>query len=131
MKKTIKISAAVAGMLFFNALIINTVSAQTTQKAGEDQKLIPASVMKVAQKSCANCHIVPGSKIALSVINLSAWDKYSPEKQAAKAQAMCNIVTKEKMPPKKFKSNNPDAVPNKDDLKILCDWAASLQVVKK
>jgi hypothetical protein len=70
-------------------------------------------------------------KFALSFLNLSAWDKYTPEKQASKAKAMCKKVTKNKMPPKSYRKNNPDAVLAEEDIKTICNWSASLQVNKK
>jgi hypothetical protein len=82
--------------------------------------------MKVLDKSCAACHKDPGMKFAQGPFNISTFVNYSPEKQAAKAKAVCNMATKGKMPPKKYQANNPGLVPTKDDIKILCDWAASL-----
>lgn len=130
MKKIIMIAAAITGFLFLTAMVIAPVSKQSSQNAGKEQKPIPANVMKIAGKSCAGCHMEPGMKMALGVLNLSAWDTYDAEKQVAKAQAMCKFVTKGKMPPKRFKEGNPNAVPTKDDKKAICDWAASLKVSK-
>jgi hypothetical protein len=131
MKKIIMITVAVASVLFMTALIVNPVSAQTAKKSVGDNKPIPSAVMKIAEKSCVNCHTEPGNGMALMHVNLSNWDKYSPEKQADKAKAMCNMVTKDKMPPKKFRSTHPDGIPSKDEIKTICDWAESLQVPKK
>ncbi|MCX6334134.1 MAG: heme-binding domain-containing protein [Bacteroidia bacterium] len=130
MKKFIMICTAIAAVILLTGLNISTVSAQSVQKAGKDQNVIPANVMQIAQKSCAACHIEPGMKMALSVLNLTAWGKYAPEKQAAKANSMCKIVTKNKMPPKSYQTNNPKAVPTTDDVKAICDWAASLKIAK-
>ena len=131
MKKLFKIYVAVASVLFITALIINPVSAQSAQKGGEKSKAIPDSVMKIAEKSCVSCHAEPGNGMALSHVNLSKWDKYSPEKQAAKAKDMCNMVSKGKMPKKSFTDKHPEGIPTKDDIKTLCAWAESLQVTKK
>ena len=130
MKKIITIATAITGVLLLTAMVIAPVSKQSSQNAGKDQKPIPANVMKIAENSCAGCHMEPGMKMAMGVLNLSAWDKYAAEKQAAKAKAMCKFVTKGKMPPKRFKEGNPNAVPTKDDIKVICDWAASLKVSK-
>jgi len=131
MKKLIRIVLAVASILFITALIINPVSAQSAQKGGQKEKSIPDGVMKIAEKSCVNCHTEPGNFMALSHVNLTIWDKYSPEKQADKAKAMCNMVSKEKMPPKKFRENHPDGVPTREEIKTICAWAESIQVAKK
>lgn len=130
MKKIILLTLAVTIVLFIIALIVNPVSAQTAQKIIGDKKPIPEGIMKVAERSCVNCHTEPGNKMALSHVNLSNWDKYTPEKQAAKAKAMCNMVSKGKMPPKKFRAEHPDGVPTADETKALCDWAESLQIKK-
>jgi hypothetical protein len=53
------------------------------------------------------------------------------EKQADKAADMCKMVSKDKMPPKSFREKNPGAAPSKDEAKIICDWATSIQIVKK
>jgi mono/diheme cytochrome c family protein len=129
MKKLIKISAILSAALFLAAITVTPVSAQANQKPA-DQKVITADVMKVFDKSCAACHKDPGMKFAQGPFNISTFENYSPEKQAAKAKTVCDWATKGKMPPKKYQTNNPDKVPTKDDIKILCDWAASLQTNK-
>ena len=118
-------------VLFFTAILANPVSAQATKTTGDVQKPIPADVMKFLGKSCMACHSDQGSKMAMSVLNITGWDKYAPKKQAAKAKLMCKMVTKVKMPPKGFREGNPEAVPTQEDIRMLCDWAKSLQVVKK
>lgn len=128
MNKLISIAVAVISVLFITALIINPLSAQ---KGGSGGKPIPAGVMKIAEKACVSCHTEPGNGMALAHLTLSNWDKYSPEKQAAKANAMCNMVSKDKMPPKRFKANHPNNVPTNEEIKTLCDWSQSLQITKK
>jgi hypothetical protein len=87
--------------------------------------------MKIAEKSCVKCHAAPAKGMAISMLNLTNWDKLTPEKQASKAKAMCNMVTNDKMPPKKFKESNPNGVPSKEEIATICDWAKSIEVVKK
>ncbi len=127
MKKIIKISIAMTCIVFFVAYVAIPAKAQTTPVA----KPIPADVVKVAEKSCKKCHMEPGNAMALSHVNLTNWDKYSPEKQAVKSEKMCSMVTKGKMPPKKFRRDNPDKVPTAADIKVICDWATSLQPMMK
>jgi Haem-binding domain len=131
MKKIARISVAFAAVLFCTALFANAVSAQAAKNTGEVQKPIPADVTKFLEKSCMGCHAEGGEKMAMSMVNISNWEKYSPEKQAEKAKKMCKMATKGKMPPKGFRTSNPDAVPTQADIKLLCDWAQSLQVAKK
>lgn len=127
MKKFTLITVTLAGVISFTALLNNPVSAQTIQKA----RPIPDEVLMIAKKSCINCHAEPGKKMALSHVNLSKWDTYTVEKQAAKSADMCNMISKGKMPPKGFKKKNPGFVLTKDEIKTICDWSASLQVNKK
>ena len=131
MKKSLRISVVVASILFVTALIINPLTIQSAPKSGSGSKPISDVVMKIADKSCVKCHTEGGNGMALMHLNLSNWDKYSPDKQAAKAKAMCNMVSKEKMPPKKFRESHPDGVPTKAEIKTICDWAESIQVTKK
>lgn len=131
MKKIVIIAAALAGIISLSAFLISPVSVQSIQNAGKEQKTIPANVMKIVENSCAGCHSESGMKMARLFLNLSEWDKYNSDKQASKANKMCKLVTKNKMPPKKFRANNPDTVPTKDDIKVICDWAASLKAEKK
>ena len=128
MKKLFSIAAIVAAFLFIAVLIIKPVIAQ---KGDGGNKPIPEDVMKIAKKSCVNCHSEPGKNMALAFVNLTKWSEYSPKKQAAKADAMCDMVTKEKMPPKNFKDSHPEGIPSKVEIKTICDWAQSLKVTKK
>ena len=128
MKKPISIAFIVTCCLVMTALIMNPV---TAQKTGGGGKPIPDSIMKIAEKSCVRCHTEPGDFMAISHLNLSNWGKYSPEKQASKAKDMCNMVMKDKMPPKNFRNNHPDGVPSSAETKTICGWAQALQVPKK
>jgi len=130
MKKLLKISIAAIGIFMITALIIIPMTAQSAKQNGGG-KAIPESVMKIANKSCVKCHTEGGNGMALMHLNLSNWDKYSPEKQASKAKDMCKMVTKDKMPPKNFRESHPDGVPSEAEIKTICDWAASIQVSKK
>jgi cytochrome c553 len=127
MRKILKMTAALASVLFFAAMSGVPVSAQSTLKTDGNKKSIPSQVMTIAQKSCAKCHIDGG----MGGLKLTEWDSYTPGKQAAKAKAMCDKVSGKIMPPKRFIENNPGAAPTDDDIKILCAWSASLQPARK
>jgi cytochrome c5 len=131
MKKIVKVSVAVLCFLFLTAGIANNVRAQSEQKDSIQSMPIPPDVMKIIEKSCTNCHSEPGKKLALTHVNLSKWDQYSLAKQAGKAQAMCKEVTNGKMPPKSYKEDHPEAFPNAEEIKIICDWAQSIQIPEK
>ena len=131
MKKAISITFAVLGIVFLTSMIMNHSSAQSSQKDGIVSKPISPAVMKIAERSCVKCHTEGGNGMALMHLNLSNWDKFSLEKQADKAKDMCKMVSKNKMPPKSFREKNPGAARSKDEVKIICDWATSIQIVKK
>jgi hypothetical protein len=138
MKKSTIVGAAIAvaftlaGNLFIGMVILNPLSVQSSPKTGTVGKPIPVDVMKIAEKSCVFCHTEPGGNpMATEHLNLSKWDKYSAEKQASKAQAMSNMISKDKMPPKKFRETHPDGVLSDSEIKTINAWAQSIQVPKK
>ena len=131
MKKTISVSVAIVCAIFISSLIINQLNAQTVKKDNASGKPVPADVMKIFTKSCSACHSEPGGSMAMSRLNFTNWDKYSPEKQADKAKAICDQVTKGKMPQKSFISKHPDAVVSAEGLNAICSWSQSIQIPKK
>jgi hypothetical protein len=131
MKKAIIITFAVLGIVFLTPMIINHLSAQSSHKNGIVSKPISPDVMKIAERSCVKCHTEGGNGMALMHLNLSNWDKFSMEKQADQAKDMCGMVSKEKMPPKSFRDKNPGAAPTREEMKIICDWSTSIQIIKK
>jgi cytochrome c553 len=127
MKKITKITAALTSVLFFAAMTGMPLSAQAVQNAENGKKPLPPEVLKVAQKSCAKCHI-DGS---MGGLKFTEWDSYTAQKQTAKSKAICDAVSGKIMPPKRFLGNNPGAALTEADIKTLCDWSASLQPAKK
>jgi hypothetical protein len=129
MKKTLKVLFAVLCFISLPAVSLSQGTAKPDQN--EKGNVIPPEVMKIAEKACTNCHSESGNIMAQTHLNLSKWDQYSPDKQSEKAKAMCKKVTENEMPPKRFIKNHPDAVPTSDEIKIICDWAQSMQGEKK
>jgi hypothetical protein len=120
------------GMAFVSLLALmliytNHVSAQS---AGTDKTLsksIPDGVTKIFESSCVKCHFDAGNNKAMAHFNLTKWDKFSPGKQAKKSNAVVNMVTKEKMPPEKYRLKHPESIPGNAEIKTLKEWADSLQ----
>jgi hypothetical protein len=131
MKSILNFSVEFTGLLFFLFITVNQVSAQSSQMGNEKGKPIPQNVLKTVEKSCMNCHSENGNFMAESKINLSKWKEYSTEKQAVKAQAMCQKISKGEMPPKKYRKKHPENIPTSDDIKIICEWSQSLQALQK
>ena len=131
MQKAIGISFTVLGIVFHTSMIMNHSSAGASRKKGTASLPISSSVMKIVERSCVKCHREGGNGIAMMHLNLSNWDKLSPEKQADRAKDMYKMVSNGKMPPKGFRENNPGAAPTKDEATIICGWATPIQIVKK
>jgi hypothetical protein len=85
------------------------------------------SVLKFVQKACMDCHSDDGSSTARSKLNFSKWSTYDAEKQVKKANAICREITKNAMPPKKWRANNPDKVPTQAEIDMVCNWVKTIQ----
>ncbi len=85
---------------------------------------LPDSVMKIVKWSCFNCHSSEsGNLLAKCLLNFSRWDKFSPAKAERKKHAICYMVSKGKMPKKRFVKNNPYKALDKKDIDMLCNWS--------
>jgi hypothetical protein len=76
--------------------------------------------------SCLACHGAGGKGMALSHVKMSEWSSYSPEKQASKAEDMCKMVTKGKMPTKGYLNDHPEAKLSPEQIATICNWSESL-----
>jgi len=56
MKKITKMTAVVTSVLFFTAMTVIPVSAQSSQKASGNKKPLPSDVMNIAQNLCKMSH---------------------------------------------------------------------------
>lgn len=114
MKKMI-FSIAVAGLLLFvfQSFVFNQ----------EESKAFPADVSEILKASCYDCHSHDGSskkgKIAL---NFDKWDDYKDSKKISKLDAICEVISKDEMPPEKHLKNNPDKALTDDQKVVLCKW---------
>jgi len=118
--------------LFVIAVVVTMVAMPSVKTAsgiyisGDESQPLADSVMKIVKVSCMDCHADGGNGMANAHVNFSKWVSYKPEKQAAKANDICKMITKGAMPPKKYRANNPDAVPTQAQLTMICNWAKSL-----
>jgi len=118
--------------LFAVVSVVAMVMMPTAKKApsiyisGEDGQPLADSIMKIVKVTCMDCHADGGNGMASAHINFSKWSTYKPEKQAAKAKDICKVISKGSMPPKKFRENNPTAVPTPAQVTTLCNWANAL-----
>jgi hypothetical protein len=121
------------GLLLFSFILLFLMIAPYAI-AQQDTKLsppIPDELNKIFMRSCIPCHATNGKAIALNFINFDAWTKYTPEKQAKKANMILYVLNKEKMPPKAARENRPDIIPTKEQIAAVKKWADALNPEKK
>jgi len=129
MKKFFAIAVSFCMIAFIVIMIAMPSRAVSPLKSSPSMtSSIPDSVSKILEKSCFPCHSDPGKSMAMSKLNFDKWESYTPEKKADKAKAMCKKVTKGSMPPKSFRSNNPEKVPTEAEVQVICNWAASFPI---
>jgi hypothetical protein len=118
--------------LFVVAVVVTMVAMPSARTAssiyisGDENQQLADSIMKIVKVSCMDCHADGGNGMACAHVNFSKWSSYPADKQAAKANDICKMVTKGAMPPKKYRSNNPDAVPTQAQVNTICNWAKAL-----
>lgn len=113
--------------------VITEISLVNANSQNADEKLvsnvIPGDILKIFQGSCVYCHATGGKKMAMSKVNFSEWDSYTPEKQSAKAANIVKMLKKGAMPPKSYRQSHPESIPTQDQIDNIVKWSESL--VKK
>ncbi|MEI7662554.1 MAG: hypothetical protein WCK34_10160 [Bacteroidota bacterium] len=129
MRKITLISCIGLGLFIAVMLVSNppTASGSKNAQPAVTGTSLPDSVLKFVQKTCMDCHSADGNFLAKGKVNFSVWDNYDQAKKADKAGAICKELTKGGMPTGKWRKNNPDKVPTKADIDMMCRWAVSLQ----
>jgi hypothetical protein len=89
---------------------------------------IPEIINKIFRVSCMKCHDNNGKIIARTKLNFSMWAEYSSAKEAEKASGICSELAKESMPPKSSRKSNPELIPTKEQIELICKWAESLKL---
>lgn len=115
-----------AGAIFLSVCISSPVKSQDTPKECEKSKAIPADVTAILEKSCTGCHSDDGGTLAKSHFNFTKWNEYSTEERTSIGQDMAKIVSKGKMPPKKFLKNYPELKLTAAETKTISNWAGQL-----
>jgi mono/diheme cytochrome c family protein len=114
------------GAILLSVCIANPMKAQDTQKEGEKPKAVPADVTAILEKSCTGCHSNDGGAMAKMHFNFTKWSEYSAEERTSIGQDIVKIVSKGKMPPKKFLKNYPDLKLTAAEKKTISNWAGQL-----
>ncbi|MCK9422854.1 MAG: heme-binding domain-containing protein [Bacteroidales bacterium] len=129
MKKYTVLSLLATGIFiaFFLIFNINDAAGSGKPVAANPAGSMPDSVFNFVKKTCMDCHADGGNAMAKGHVNFSKWDTYSAEKQMAKAQDICKVLTKGVMPKKGWLKENPDLAPKPADVEMVCKWAESLK----
>lgn len=115
------------GILFLNtSSSLHSNSNKGNMPLTDNKDSLPAEIRDLVESSCINCHSTGGRALALTKLNFSSWNEYDTEKQARKAEDMCDILTKGKMPPKSYLKKHPDQTPTAEQIEAVCKWAETL-----
>lgn len=117
MKKGILILLGLAIILFiFQSFITKSGS------AGE----IPEEVKALLESSCYDCHTTHSQKRSARIIfNLDKWEDYRVTKRIGFLEKINEVVTEEKMPPKKYLKKHPEKKLTEAQMKLITDWTQS------
>ncbi len=129
MKKLVLITLTSVSVLFAVMVVFNLQAANGSKesKPTVSGTALPDSIHKFVQRACMDCHSDDGNFMAKGKVNFSGWDKYDASKQMDKAKEICKEVSKNSMPPGKWRKNNPDKLPTPAEVEMICKWANSLQ----
>ncbi len=116
-----------ASAILLIVCIASPMKAQGVQKEAEKSKAVPADVTAILEKSCIGCHSEDGNTLAKSHFNFTKWNEYSAEERTSIGQDIEKMLTKDKMPPKKFLKNYPEKKLSGAEKKAVRDWASQLQ----
>jgi len=114
--------------IFILLMFVTMISLEGSQGSltkRDEAATIPDNVYKILQNSCFECHTIGGRKKALSVLNFSEWDNYSPEKKAEKASDIVKIIRKGNMPPQLYRQSHPERVPTSEQRESIIKWGES------
>jgi len=97
--------------------------------SGQDKKdqaaSVPDDVLKIFRASCMKCHNNDGRIMARTKLNFSIWNEYDTDTVAKKASKICEEITEGKMPPKSARESNPELIPTKEQVELICKWSGS------
>jgi mono/diheme cytochrome c family protein len=116
-------------LLWQMVIIVMLASIRITsgQAVKEQTSQIPENIDKIFQASCFTCHGSNGKLLPMTKLNFSKWAEYGAAKEAEKASKICSMLTKELMPPKSIRKSNPELIPTKEQIALICKWAESLK----
>ncbi|MCK9219789.1 MAG: heme-binding domain-containing protein [Bacteroidales bacterium] len=126
MRKSIILVSTVF-IAFFLLINVNTILASGQKTTNTTSAALPDNMMKFVQRACMDCHSDKGSALARGKVNFSKWGDLTIQKQSDKANTIFKVLSKESMPPKSWKKNNPDLIPTKAEVEMVGKWVNSLK----
>ena len=108
--------------------ILSGIKIASGQDVKDQAAPIPDEIIKILKPSCINCHDNNGKILARIKLNFSTWADYSSLDGAKKASVICSELVKESMPPKSSRKSNPELIPSKEQIEIICRWAETLKI---
>ena len=125
MKKFFRFNGLPWQMIIIVLLASTRITSGQTVK--EPTSPIPEDINKIFQASCYSCHSINGKLLPMTKLNFSKWAEYGSAKEAEKANKICSVLTEELMPPKSTRKSNPELIPTKEQIALICKWAESLK----
>lgn len=125
MKKSIRFKGLVC--LFVFSLLAVNLQITYGQAQGDKASPIPENIDKIFQASCWQCHGANGKVLPRTKLDFSKWADYGATKEAEKASKICSVLTEEIMPPRSVRKSNPELIPTKEQVELICKWAESLK----
>ena len=111
--------------LFFIVSFLGMTFAANAQDTTRVSPPLPDDINKIVSASCMPCHSAKGGMMSRSKLNFTEWTNYSAEKQKEKASDIYKELSKDKMPPKNARENNPAIIPTKEQVDIIKKWVDS------
>jgi mono/diheme cytochrome c family protein len=108
-------------------VMLGSVQITSGQTVKEQTSPIPDDINKIFQTSCFACHGSNGRMLPMAKLNFSKWAEYGAEKEAEKASKICSVLTEGLMPPKSVRKSNPELIPTKEQIALICKWAETLK----
>jgi hypothetical protein len=103
----------------------NPEAASVNFYSGDSKPDIPENVYKIVERSCFHCHSDSSSNFAAKgKLNFTNWNDYSTARKISRLDAVCNMITKGKMPKKSFIKDHPDKALSPEEREMICKWTA-------
>jgi mono/diheme cytochrome c family protein len=125
MKKFFRFNCLIWPMVII--VMMASIRITSGQILKEQTSPIPENINKIFQASCFTCHGSNGKMLPMAKLNFSKWADYGAVKEAEKASKICSEITDELMPPKSIRKSNPELIPTKEQIELICKWAESLK----